>query len=278
MFYNAGWYDPTLGRFAQADSIVPGGIQGLDRYGYVNNNPLRYTDPTGHMCREDGKHCEGSSNIKTKVGNIMVAGDGIQRGNGRPPATPCLQCHSPVTPTPTLIPTGTPTIPPEFLSTPTPCLGPRSACLPTATSIPTSTPTPSSYIYPTDSASHSAIVFGVSGSATDGMTSYSNSAGVEILCASDDSSCGLFSTHGYGTGVGESGDIVVYAGGAWNVNTASDNGGPSQSDSLVLGAGVAVQFTLSYGADGSGSFTVGIGPGVGASYSHSWNETVQTWP
>ena len=28
MFYNAGWYDSQLGRFAQADSIVPGGVQG----------------------------------------------------------------------------------------------------------------------------------------------------------------------------------------------------------------------------------------------------------
>jgi len=48
MFYNARWYDSQLGRFAQADSIVPGGVQGYDRFAYVNNNPLRYTDPTGH--------------------------------------------------------------------------------------------------------------------------------------------------------------------------------------------------------------------------------------
>jgi len=27
---------------------VPGGVQGLDRYAYVNNNPLNYTDPSGH--------------------------------------------------------------------------------------------------------------------------------------------------------------------------------------------------------------------------------------
>jgi RHS repeat-associated protein len=48
MFYNARWYDPSLGRFAQADSIVPAGVQGYDRYAYVNNNPVKYTDPTGH--------------------------------------------------------------------------------------------------------------------------------------------------------------------------------------------------------------------------------------
>jgi len=48
MFYNARWMDPATGRFSQADSIVPDGVQGMDRYGYVNNNPLQYTDPTGH--------------------------------------------------------------------------------------------------------------------------------------------------------------------------------------------------------------------------------------
>ena len=40
--------DPYLARFAQADTIVPGGVQGYDRYAYVNNSPVRYTDPTGH--------------------------------------------------------------------------------------------------------------------------------------------------------------------------------------------------------------------------------------
>jgi len=48
-FYNARWYDPTLGRFAQADSVVPPGVQGLDRYAAMNNNALKYTDPTGHV-------------------------------------------------------------------------------------------------------------------------------------------------------------------------------------------------------------------------------------
>jgi RHS repeat-associated protein len=49
MFYNARWYDSTTGRFAQADSIVPGGVQGLDRYAYVGNNPINYVDPSGHI-------------------------------------------------------------------------------------------------------------------------------------------------------------------------------------------------------------------------------------
>jgi len=50
MFYNARWYDPALGRFAQADTIIPQnqGVQAWDRYAYTNNNPLRYVDPSGH--------------------------------------------------------------------------------------------------------------------------------------------------------------------------------------------------------------------------------------
>ena len=76
MFYNARWYDPALGRFAQADSIVPPGVQGLDRYSYTNNNPVRYTDPSGHICVEsDGDsdvgmagNCHGGSNPNYKGG------------------------------------------------------------------------------------------------------------------------------------------------------------------------------------------------------------------
>lgn len=42
--------DPHIGRFMQADTLVPGhqGTQGWDRYAYVNNNPVNGTDPTGH--------------------------------------------------------------------------------------------------------------------------------------------------------------------------------------------------------------------------------------
>jgi RHS repeat-associated protein len=49
-YYGARWYDPLLGRFVQPDTIVPSaqGTQAFDRYAYVNNNPLRYTDPSGH--------------------------------------------------------------------------------------------------------------------------------------------------------------------------------------------------------------------------------------
>ena len=54
MFYNARWYDPLTGRMIQADSIVPNDMQGLDRYLYTANNPVRYTDPSGHEWTDCG--------------------------------------------------------------------------------------------------------------------------------------------------------------------------------------------------------------------------------
>ena len=73
LYYHARYYDPGLGRFISADSVVPGAgpltaaphdataqaawaaggggpgdPQALNRSSYARNNPLRYTDPTGH--------------------------------------------------------------------------------------------------------------------------------------------------------------------------------------------------------------------------------------
>jgi RHS repeat-associated protein len=51
MYFGARYYDPQLGRFSSADTIIPvqsQGTQAWDRYAFVNNNPVRYTDPTGH--------------------------------------------------------------------------------------------------------------------------------------------------------------------------------------------------------------------------------------
>ena len=49
-FYHARYYGPVLGRFLSPDTLVPNpwNPQSLNRYAYALNNPLRYTDPTGH--------------------------------------------------------------------------------------------------------------------------------------------------------------------------------------------------------------------------------------
>jgi RHS repeat-associated protein len=47
---NARLYDPSIGRFLSADSVVadPYDGQSYNRYTYVDNRPLSLTDPTGH--------------------------------------------------------------------------------------------------------------------------------------------------------------------------------------------------------------------------------------
>jgi RHS repeat-associated protein len=61
IFMRARFYMPYLNRFLQPDTIVPdpSNPQSLNRYSYVNNNPLRYTDPTGHCVEgsEDFEEC-----------------------------------------------------------------------------------------------------------------------------------------------------------------------------------------------------------------------------
>jgi RHS repeat-associated protein len=48
--YDARLYDPNIGRFFSADSVVPDSYdpQALNGYAYVQNNPLIYVDPSGH--------------------------------------------------------------------------------------------------------------------------------------------------------------------------------------------------------------------------------------
>ncbi len=56
---NGRVYDPDAGRFMSADPFVsnPYGTQGFSRYGYVSNNPLKYTDPSGFI-PDDGNRGE----------------------------------------------------------------------------------------------------------------------------------------------------------------------------------------------------------------------------
>jgi len=55
-YYNARWYDPSLGRFITEDPIK----DGLNWYTYVRNNPLKYTDPTGLYSVYHAQSVDGS--------------------------------------------------------------------------------------------------------------------------------------------------------------------------------------------------------------------------
>jgi hypothetical protein len=50
-YYGARYYDPAIGRYISPDTFVQDftNTQSFNRYTYVYNNPLKYTDPSGHF-------------------------------------------------------------------------------------------------------------------------------------------------------------------------------------------------------------------------------------
>src|SRR5690554_972146 len=72
---NARLYDPELGRFISADPFIPNPLrsQAYNRYSYVYNNPLRYTDPSGNNPQRE-PDCWNCPEI------IVTPGDGVSVG------------------------------------------------------------------------------------------------------------------------------------------------------------------------------------------------------
>ena len=84
------WNSPYINHFLSADTVIPSHTnpQNLNRYSYVTNNPLRYTDPTGH------KECEGTGgqgtcltgkeilkrNIQSKFKKVKLKGNWDEEG------------------------------------------------------------------------------------------------------------------------------------------------------------------------------------------------------
>ena len=58
--YKARSYSPGLKRFISPDTIVPDldNPQSLNRFSYVNNNPINYTDPSGHRYCDWDNHAQ----------------------------------------------------------------------------------------------------------------------------------------------------------------------------------------------------------------------------
>jgi hypothetical protein len=67
-------YDPSLGRWLSADTIVPdlANSQSLNRFAYVYNNPLKYTDPSGHCAPEDEACNEWADKIEEEWQNVTI--------------------------------------------------------------------------------------------------------------------------------------------------------------------------------------------------------------
>ncbi len=74
--YGARFYSPGIMRFISADTIVPDPTnpQAWNRFTYTFDNPLRYTDPTGH-CPKGDTACENLvEQIKKSYGISLVDG------------------------------------------------------------------------------------------------------------------------------------------------------------------------------------------------------------
>jgi RHS repeat-associated protein len=98
-FYNARWYDSALGRFVQADRIIPspGLSVAWDRYAYVANNPVKYIDPSGHH------YCDSAYADPEECTGLDADGDGYLDPRTPKPTyygctpssnTPCLTQHT----------------------------------------------------------------------------------------------------------------------------------------------------------------------------------------
>ncbi len=70
---NGRVYDPELGRFLSADPIIQfsKNIQSYNRYAYVLNNPMSYTDPSGFSLR---RLVKAAATVATLGSNVIVAG------------------------------------------------------------------------------------------------------------------------------------------------------------------------------------------------------------
>ena len=86
--------DPYLNRFLQPDTITPDPYnpQSLNKYSYVNNSPINFSDPTGHWrieCGANGEECGGSGvspvSLPNSLGEPGDSGSHHVSGGGHSP-------------------------------------------------------------------------------------------------------------------------------------------------------------------------------------------------
>jgi len=143
-FYQSRWYDAGIGRFLQPDPLIPdpGDPQSLNRYAYVCNNPLRYTDPTGHVyCQENpyGDYDSGSCSDPSPVGSGPSTSIlRLPTPTRHPTWTPAFRLPLPTTPLRPSVSAASTSTPGSFISV---YVGPTATPSPTATLTPTPWPT-----------------------------------------------------------------------------------------------------------------------------------------
>jgi len=71
---NGRVYDAEIGRFVSADPFIqsPNNLQSYNRYSYVQNNPLRYTDPSGYFLSSLKKHIKTVAKALGNPGDLSL--------------------------------------------------------------------------------------------------------------------------------------------------------------------------------------------------------------
>jgi RHS repeat-associated protein len=98
MDYKARMYSPYINRFLQPDTIIPdlSNPQSWNRYGYVTNNPVRYSDPTGHVRIQDGPQRDRFSQFLADAYRPRPVWKGLGgNSNNDPPPPPQVPPSSP---------------------------------------------------------------------------------------------------------------------------------------------------------------------------------------
>lgn len=80
-YFGARYYNPKLGRFLTADTIVqsPYNPQTLNRYTYCNNNPVNLVDPTGHSWFKK-VFGGGSGFVASAIGAVLAVAITVMTG------------------------------------------------------------------------------------------------------------------------------------------------------------------------------------------------------
>ena len=84
----ARYYDPVIGRFYSNDPLGFRDIHSFNRYAYANNNPYKYTDPTGmasntRMGKEfEAKKCRQRDNCEDSTSNSRDSSSNHKNSTG----------------------------------------------------------------------------------------------------------------------------------------------------------------------------------------------------